>query len=183
MPAKAHTQVPANPKTGPLLERLIRERRPMLERIAARTVRQDQVEDAIQAACLGFLRTFDPDASTGGMEGAFRYLATSVDNSAAKIIRSEGRRLRGLPPAGLRDDRDDPVERAESLSPGPMDQVIARSEVTEQLASIAKLPQDQQKVLLDRAAGFTPTEVAERRGLTVRQYRKRIEKARRRLSQ
>lgn len=89
MPAKARTEVPANPKTGPLMERLIRERHRVLERIAARTVRPDQVEDAIQAACLGFLRAFDPDVAMGGVDGALAYLARSVDNSAAKIVRGE----------------------------------------------------------------------------------------------
>lgn len=182
MPAKAHTQVPANPKTGPLLERLIRERRPLLERIAARRVRPDQVEDAIQAACLGFLRAFDPDTATGGEAGALRYLKTSVDNSAAKIIRGETRRVRGLPPSRQVIEGEDPVDRAIAETCDPVGLCEARSEVIGLLGQLRELPSDQRRALILRAAGYEPAEVEQELGLTPRQYRKRIEKARRGLS-
>lgn len=158
MPAKAHTQAPANPKTGPLLERLIRKKRPVLEAIAARKVRPDQVEDAIQAACLGFLRAFDPDAATGGEAGALRYLKTSVDNSAAKIIRGETRRVRGLPPSRQVTEGEDPVDRAVAETCDPVEFCESRSEIASYLGQLRELPSDQRRALILRAAGYEPAE-------------------------
>lgn len=182
MPAKAHTQVPANPKSGPLLERLILERRPVLERIASRMVRPDQVDDAIQAACLGFLRAFDPTTAVGGEDGAFRYLARAVDNSAAKIIRGETRLRRGLPPAAPASDEDDPVACATDLSADPVEFVLGQEELFSRLQRLAELPTDQRRALILRVAGYEPAEIEAALGLTSRQYRKRIEKAKRRLA-
>lgn len=182
MPAEAPTQVPANPKTAPLLEELVRSRRSVLERIAARIVRPDQVEDAIQAACLGFLRAFDPDAATGDAEGAFRYLARAVENSAAKIVRGETRRRRGLPPAEPVREEDDPVQRVPDLSADPADRAIDDEELAVLLRRLGELPREQRQALALRAAGYKPAEIELKLGLTARQYRKRIEKGRRALS-
>ncbi|MGH2986888.1 MAG: sigma factor-like helix-turn-helix DNA-binding protein [Solirubrobacterales bacterium] len=46
---------------------------------------------------------------------------------------------------------------------------------------LERLPADQRAVILLAAAGYSPTEIAAFRGLTVRQVRKRIEKANRAL--
>lgn len=181
MPAEAPNQVPAHPKTGPLLERLVRERRPVLERIASRTVRPDQVDDALQAACLGFLRAFDPDSATGGTAGAFRYLAKAVENSAAKIVRGETRRRHGLPPVEpLRED-DDPVQRVPDRSGDPALLAEDDEELASLLRQLRELPGEQRRALVLRAAGYEPAEIELELGLTARQYRKRIEKARRQL--
>lgn len=158
------------------------ERGHRLRRIAASIV-GDQADDAVQAACLGFLRTFEPGAAHGGYEGAYRYLATATANSASKLIRSDQRRRRGLPPAARIDDFDEPAERAAGDAPDPADIVLRSEEIAEQLALLASLPEDQQRVLIDRAAGYSPEEIQRRIGISSRQYRKRLEKARRRLSQ
>lgn len=86
-----------------------------------------------------------------------------------------------MPPAALRDELDDPVERAASETGDPAELVLRREELAEHLTLLSELPGDQQRVLIERAAGFEPAEIQLRMGLSSRQYRKRIEKARQRL--
>lgn len=95
MPAKTPTPVPANPAA--LLDQLIRERGRRHERVAARIVRPDQVDNAFQAACVGFLRAYDLQTAGGGYQGAFRYLVASVHNASLKPIRTEQRSCRQPP--------------------------------------------------------------------------------------
>lgn len=154
------------------------ERGHRLRRIAA-SIAGDQADDAVQAACLGFLRAFEPGAAHGGYEGAYRYLARATANSASKLIRSDQRRRRGLPPVARLDEYDEPVERAIGDAPDPSDVVLRSEEIAVELALLASLPEDQQRVLIDRAAGYSPQEIQQRIGISSRQYRKRIEKANR----
>lgn len=181
MPSEARSHARTNPDTAQLLERLVTERGHRLRRIAISVVGAEQADDAVQAACLGFLRTFDPDRSYSSEEDAFRYLARSTSNAAAKLNRTDQRRRRGLPPVRRTDDGPDPIEQATSETRNPCEDLILREELAEGLALLSSLPKDQQQVLIDRAAGYKPAEIQARSGLSSRQYRKRIEKARRRL--
>lgn len=180
MPSEARFRARTNPDTARLLEQLVTERGHRLRRIAASVAGADHADDAVQAACLGFLRTFDPGKSYSGVEGAFRYLAQSTSNAAGKLNRTDQRRLRGLPPA-RRNELEEPLDRAVADTLDPCDILVRREELAAELAALAILPNDQQRVLIERAAGFTPEEIQARTGLSGRQYRKRIEKARRQI--
>jgi len=182
MPTEPHPTPPStDPRTANLLEEFIAEHEHRLWRIAASIAGPDQADDAVQSACLGFLRAFNPDTAHGGAAGAFSYLARATANAAAKLVRTDARRRRGLPPAVRRDELDDPVERAASEGASPEDLVMRLEETRELEARLEALPEEWREVLLARAAGYSPAEIQAALGLTERQYRKRIERANRRL--
>lgn len=178
-----HRPVDSEPSVGAILDHLIRERGEQLRRVASSIAGPAQAEDAVQSACLGFLRWYDPAMSYDGVDGAFRYLATATANSAAKLLRGDRRRMAGLPPMSRADEDNDPVERAPSRGPEPLDAVLRHQEVAEARAALAELPADWRIIVVARAAGFDPGEIQRAVGLTDRQYRKRIENANRRLGE
>lgn len=180
MPAEPTPHRP-NPETAYLLERLMTERGARLVRLAASITDRAQAEDAVQAACVGFLRAFDPATAYDDLDGAYRYLARAVANAASRINRTDRRRHDGLPPAPIFDDEPHPLELAQSERAEPLESVLRHEEFVESLERLAELPADQQAVLVERAMGYAPAEVETRLGLSSRQYRKRVEKARRRL--
>ena len=180
---RLHRPVDSEPSVGAILEQLIRERGEQLRRVAGSIAGPAQAEDAVQNACLGFLRWYDPATSYDGLDGAFRYLATATANSAAKLLRGDRRRTAGLPPVSRADPDNDPLERVPSRGPEPLDAVIRHQDVAKARAALAELPTDWRTIVVARAAGFGPGEIQRSAGLTDRQYRKRIEKANRLLGE
>jgi RNA polymerase sigma factor (sigma-70 family) len=179
----SHRPVDPEPSPAAILELLIRERGNQLRRLARRVAGPAHAEDAVQMACLGFLRSYDPATAYDGIEGAFRYLAAATTNSAAKLLRSERRRLAALPPADPVGDASDPVGSVPSRAPDPLQVALSDERLAEARGALAELPDDSKIIVVARAAGYEPREIQEFTGLTERQYRKRLEKANRCLAE
>jgi len=150
-------------------------------RIATSIAGPDRGEDAVQTACLGFLRTFDPVAAYGGVDGAYRYLAAATAHAASKLVRGDQRRLRALPPEPPLEDELHALDRAVADGADPCDLLLSQEEAAELRRRLKELPEEWQAVLVARAAGFAAREIQAALGLTERQYRKRVEKANRQL--
>jgi RNA polymerase sigma factor (sigma-70 family) len=185
MSTEPHSRRPVDPErsAAAILEFLVRERGNRLLRLARRVAGRDHAEDAVQMACLGFLRSYDLAASYDGIEGAFRYLAAATANSAAKLLRSDRRRLAALPPADPVDETGGPIGSVPSRTPDPLEMALSYERATKARAALADLPSECRVIVVARAAGYEPREIQQSMGLTERQYRKRVEKANRHLAE
>jgi len=115
------------------------------------------------------------------VEDAYCYLARSVANSARKVVRGSTRRHRGLPPARQLDGGDHPVDRAVAETGDPAELLLLAEELASDLTELAELPAEMREVLIARAADYSPAEIQAAMGLSSRQYRKRVQKARSRI--
>jgi RNA polymerase sigma factor (sigma-70 family) len=140
-------------------------------------------EDVVQSGLTSFVRAFPgPDIR----EAALAYCAKCVASEASKACRRYGRKESREAPMRT-SERNDLVGTIEEIAmvdddaADPADMVVERERLAALRELLGELPADQRAVVFLSAAGYAPREIAELRGLTERQVRKRIEKANRRL--
>lgn len=169
---------PDDKRNARLAEWLTREKRAYLRAVAVHSGAPEwQLDDVVQGALLNFYRAFPgPDVR----EKALAYCAACVVSETSKARRRYARkesreeampeRESGAALAVVDENAEDPAEA-----------VVERERVARLRSRLQRLPADQRAVILLGAAGYAPAEIAKLRGLTVRQVRKRIEKANRTL--
>ena len=162
-----------------LVEWLVREKSAYLHGVAVCAGAPSwRLEDVVQAGLLDFYRAFPgPEVH----EAALAYCAACVASQASKArrryARKESHETGVLEHAETR-------EQAAVSDHGvrdPAEQVVERERIADLRERVAQLPEDQRAVVVLAAAGYSPAEIAELRDLSLRQVRKRIEKANRRL--
>jgi RNA polymerase sigma factor (sigma-70 family) len=168
-----------------LIERLYRARRTALRGVARRYgMPADQVDDAVQSALAAVMAAYRGPAN---LDQLFSYTATAVRHTVARTHRRHARkesRLAAMPTQ----ERNDLVGTRQELAfidpdaSDPADLVVRREETKVARERLAKLPAIEREILLLGAAGYGNPEIAEIVGLSERAVRKRVTRARRRLS-
>lgn len=126
------------------------------------------IEDACQFAWHRLLRHahhIDP-------QGALSWLAKTAVREAIRLARRDARELSLEARLGETGELNFPDPR-----PGPFEQVESR----ERLQLVGKLPLRQQRVLWQRALGFSYEEIALEHGVTVRAVERQLQRGRSRL--
>lgn len=175
---------PDGERNARLADWIARERAAYLYAVARRSGAPDwQLADVVQSGLSNFLRAFPgPDVR----EAALAYCASCVASEASKARRRYARKEShnsSIPERERGDLAGSAAEVAladvEALEPA--DIVVERARIAELRKLLAELPEDQRAVVILSAAGYAAAEIAQLRGLSERQVRKRIEKANRRL--
>jgi RNA polymerase sigma factor (sigma-70 family) len=169
---------PDDERNTRLTEWLATEKRSYLRAVAVRSGAPEwQLADIVQSALLNFYRAFPgPDVR----EKALAYCAACVVSEVSKARRRYARkeiREHAMP----EHESGEPVAIADDCVEDPAEAAIEAERLASLRQRLAKLPADQRAVILLAAAGYGPAEIAQLQGLTVRQVRKRIEKANRAL--
>jgi RNA polymerase sigma factor (sigma-70 family) len=177
-PQNPSERSPANDRNARLAERLATTKHSYLQSTARRAGAPDwQVEDVVQAGLLDFYRAFPgPDVPAK----ALGYCAACVASQARKARRRYSRKEGNEQPMP-EFETGDPISMADTTVVDPAEAVVDGERVGFLRARLSQIPEDQRAVILLAAAGYNPGEIAQLRGLTTRQVRKRIEKANRRL--
>lgn len=180
--ARPRTPSEHSPDSGPnarLADWIAREKGAYLRATARRAGAPEwKLEDVVQAGLLDFCRAFPgPDIR----EKALAYCAACVASEASKARRRYARKESNESAMPERAETFEPVALEDPAAADPADAVIERERLAQLRERVQALPNDQRAVIVLAAAGYSPAEIAELRGLTVRQVRKRIEKANRRL--
>ncbi len=159
-----------------LTEWLAREKRAYLRAVAVRSgVPEWQLDDVIQGALLNFYRAFPgPEVPAKALAYCAACVVSETSKARRRYARKESRE-QALPERGS----GEPLAIVDEDAEDPIDTVVERERVATLRRRLAELPADQRAVIMLAAAGFSPAEIAKLRGLTVRQVRKRIEKANR----
>lgn len=167
-----------------LADWIAREKVAYLNAVARRSGAPEwQIADVVQSGLANFLRAFPGPEVRGA---ALAYCACCVSSEASKARRRHARKESHDTPIPAR-QRGDLLGGAEELAladvdgQDPADTALENERLAELRARLIGLPDDQRAVVILSAAGYAPAEIAELRGLSVRQVRKRIEKANRRL--
>lgn len=171
---------PDDERNARLAEWLVSEKHSYLRAVAVRRGAPEwQLDDVVQGALLNFYRAFPgPDVR----ERALAYCAACVASETSKARRRYARkesREQAMPER----ESGEPLAILDENAEDPADAVVERERVARLRSRLEELPPDRRAVILLAAAGYAPAEIAELRGLTVRQVRKRIEKANRSLSE
>lgn len=170
---------PDSERNARLAEWLVREKGAYLRAVAVRAGAPAwQIEDVVQTALLNFYRAFPgPDSNEKALAYAAACVASATSKSRRRYARKESREA-AMP---ARVDSGETLGIVDHSAGDPADVVVERERVASLRERLAELPADQRAVILLAAAGYIPAEIAALRGLTVRQVRKRIEKANRTL--
>ena len=145
-----------------ILEQVLAEGRAALRRQADRSAPQTaDADDALQEACLQFLRYYD--GAPG--EAALRWLMLCLKHRGWEIAQ---RRLRRESFTALSaTDADDPsarIVRPLSREPGPEERAERGEEVAAFFAALARLKPDERAALLLLGLGYSYAEICARRG-------------------
>ena len=153
-------------RPGRILAELLSANRAALSRQATlNAARADDAEDAIQDACLGFMRAYDGPPG----EPALRYLMTCVKHSAWALAGCTPRRRECGFEDFVRTGDHAPCDLAELLpdpDPAPLDLALERELLAERRERLAALKPDQRIALVMFALGCSYREIGERRGWT-----------------
>lgn len=178
--ARPRTPSERNPdeRNARLAEWLVGEKLSYLRAVAVRCGAPEwQLDDVVQGALLNFYRAFPgPDVR----EKALAYCAACVASETSKARRRYARkesRQEAMPER----EGGEPLAIRDESAVDPAEAMVERERVVSLRGRLDQLPADQRAVVLLAAAGYGPAEIAMLRGLTVRQVRKRIEKANRAL--
>ena len=167
-----------------LADWIAREKLTYLNAVARRSGAPDwQIADVVQSALTNFFRAYPgPDVPEAALAYCARCVATESWKARRRHARKEGHET--PVPERERNDRLGTGEELGLVDPDwldPLDTVIEHERIEALRQRLAELPDDQRTVVALAAAGYSPAEIAELRGLSVRQVRKRIEKGNRRL--
>jgi RNA polymerase sigma factor (sigma-70 family) len=178
-PQTPNERSPENERNARLTEWLATEKRSYLLATARRAGAPEwQLQDVVQAGLLDFYRAFPgPDVPPK----ALAYCAACVASQARKARRRFARKESREQAMPVRFDTGESLSIKDLDSPDPADLVGERDRHECLRARLDALSDEQRAVVILAAAGYGPAEIAEIRGLSVRQVRKRIEKANRRL--
>lgn len=169
-----------------LVEELYRKRRSALGSVARRHgVAADQVDDIVQSALAAVLAAYRGPAEPDQL---FSYAATAVRTTVAKAYRRHARKESHLAamPTQERNDlvgTDHELAFIDPESSDPAEVVMRREETAAAREQLAKLPAIEREILILGAAGYGNREIAAIVGLSERAVRKRVTRARRRLSE
>ncbi|MQA74175.1 MAG: sigma-70 family RNA polymerase sigma factor [Solirubrobacterales bacterium] len=180
--ARPRTPSERNPdgeRNARLTEWLMTEKRQYLRAVAVRAGAPEwQLEDVVQGALLSFYRSFPgPDVPEKALAYCAACMASETSKARRRYARKESRE-QAMPERPVSGESE-PI-RDEGAA-DPAEAVLEGERIAELRRRLERLPADQRAVLLLAAAGYGPAEIAMLRGLTVRQVRKRIEKANRAL--
>ena len=151
-------------RRGRILEQALTEGRAALRRQADRSAPQTaDADDALQEACLQFLRYYDGPPG----EAALRWLMLCLKHRGWEIAQ---RRLRRESFAALSatdaDDPATPIVRLLGEEPGPQERVERSEEASAFFAALARLKPDERTALLLLGLGYSYAEICARRGWT-----------------
>lgn len=148
-----------------VLAETLAEGRAALSRQAARHVASAaDAEDALQIACVEFLRYYDGEPG----ERALAYLMVAVKHSAWAIGSAAWQRHRAAIELTTADVVEPGVARHAPLCgrPGPPERALARAEAGALAGAVAKLKPDQRTALSLLTLGYAYREIAVRQGWT-----------------
>jgi len=150
---------------GRVLAELIESDRRRFIRFAATLVRQVDVEDVLQDACAGFIRSFDPSKKPSE---PLAYFLVSIRSSAYRLHRFRSRRVAE-------------VELIAGFEPVAADEIGRRDGLEVAREALAGLSGDERLAVALRALGFSTAEIESALGASPRATRKRLEHGRRKL--
>jgi RNA polymerase sigma factor (sigma-70 family) len=158
---------PPGPDAGraALLDRLLDRNGARLRRQAARNSSLAvDAEDALQDACLRFLRSYNGPAD---LSAALPWLLLAVKHSAWKLG-ARRRRCEALVALSPTDssDGEQPTLTALDERPGPAERAERSERLAERRSALAQLKPDERTALLLFALGFSYREIAARQGWT-----------------
>jgi RNA polymerase sigma factor (sigma-70 family) len=148
-----------------LLDRLLHHHGARLRRQAARnSSRSADAEDALQDACVQFLRSYNAPLE---LSAALPWLLLAVKHSAWKLG-ARRRRCEALVALSPTDapDGERPALIALDERPGPLERAERSEHLAERRSALAQLKADERTALLLFALGFSYREIAERQGWT-----------------
>jgi RNA polymerase sigma factor (sigma-70 family) len=163
----------------------VRQRYPRLAAVAARHgVPAGARDDVVQTALVAFIQSYPGER--GDVDGAYLYLCRAVQTAAWKHHRTNERR--GFDPmpqaSGLGGEGEvEPYGRAliDPNASDPAEIAIRREATAERAATVRELSEEERAVLTLGGLGYGLDEIASILGLTRRQVRKRVGRARNRL--
>jgi RNA polymerase sigma factor (sigma-70 family) len=142
-----------------------------------------QLDDVVQSGIADFLRGFPgPDVR----EKALAYCGRCVASQASKARRRFARKESHEAPVPEREGGEvlggvDEVTLRDGEGLDPAEAIVEHERLVELGRRLEELPEDQRAILFLGALGYGLEEIAKLRGLSVRQVRKRVEAANRRL--
>lgn len=171
---------PDDERNARLSEWLGREKVSYLRAVAVRSGAPEWLlTDILQTALLNFYRAFPgPDSP----EKALAYCAACVVSETSKARRRYARKEGHEDAIPEREGGEQALIGDESAT-DPAEAAIEAERIATLRERLNALPEDQRAVVVLAAAGYRPAEIAELRGLSLRQVRKRIEKANRALGE
>jgi RNA polymerase sigma factor (sigma-70 family) len=151
-------------KRARMLDEVMRSDRRQLRRRARRySLSPPDADDAIEDACVAFLRHFDGDSG----DHAARWMMVTVKHAALEIVRRHNLRKRFDAAPRSPDQHDEWWET--NLRDGdatPEEQAETREWVSTRLDLLAELKPDERTALSLLAAGYSYREIGERHGWT-----------------
>jgi RNA polymerase sigma factor (sigma-70 family) len=154
---------PAAKRRGQMLGELLEREGAVLRRQArAHAQRPADAEDALQDACVQFLRYYD-----GPVEEAILWMQVVVKRCAWAIARRASRvRETGFRLPGINGEAGDPEIRVADEGPDPAEEMERAAVVAERFEMLAELKPDERTALLLFASGHSYKEIAARQGWT-----------------